>query len=127
LNCDTTEIFKAPRPSTFNFQFSTLNLEPSTNPLSQFSPHLFWDVDAAKLETERSKSYIIKRVLEYGLWEDWLLLEHLYGLETITNDAKAYRELGLKSLAFISVLSHVPIENFRCYTFRQSTPEHWNF
>jgi hypothetical protein len=95
--------------------------------ISQFSPHLFWDVNPENLEPDRSRSYIIKRVLEYGLWEDWLLLVKLYGLETITNETKGYRELDPKSLAFISVLSGVPKENFRCYNIKRSTPAHWNF
>ena len=95
--------------------------------ISQFSHHLFWDVNPGTLEADRSKSYIIKRVLEYGLWEDWLLLKKLYGLETITDETKGFRELDPKSLAFISVLSGVPKENFRCYNTKQLTPAHWNF
>ena len=95
--------------------------------ISKFSPHLFWDVNPANLEEDSSKSYIIKRVLEYGLWNDWLLLKNTYGLDTITNHVKGYRELDPKSLAFISVLSGVPKEDFRCYNTKLSTPPHWNF
>ena len=102
-------------------------MENNSGFISQFSPHLFWDVDPVKLEVNHSKSYIIKRVLEYGLWEDWLLLNKQYGLETITNETKGFRELDPKSLAFISVLSGIPKENFRCYNTNQLTPKHWNF
>jgi hypothetical protein len=81
-------------------------LQPSgMNLISQLSPHLFWDVNPGELETDRSKKLIIKRVLEYGLWEDWLLLKKFYGLETITNITRDFRELDARSLAFIAHLS----------------------
>ena len=95
--------------------------------IQRLSPHLFWDVNPGELETDRSKNLIIKRVLEYGLWEDWLLLKKFYGLETITNTTQTFRELDPRSLAFIAQLSGVPREKFKCYTTKQLTPQHWNF
>jgi len=95
--------------------------------ISQLSPHLFWDVKSVDLDLERSKRFIIKRVLEYGLWQDWLIIEKNYGLQTITAETQLLRELDPKSLAFISQLSGVPKENFKCYTTKQLTPAHWNF
>ena len=102
-------------------------MQSSSEFISKFSPHLFWDVDPVNLDADRSKTYIIKRVLEYGLWEDWLLLKKQYSLETIANETTGFRELDPKSLAFISVLSGIPKEKFRCYTTNQLTPKHWNF
>ena len=102
-------------------------MENNSNFISQFSTHLFWDVKLELLEAERSKIFIIKRVLEYGLWEDWLLLKKFYGLETITKATQDFRELDSKTLAFISQISGVPKEKFRCYTTKQLTPKHWNF
>lgn len=76
---------------------------------------------------ERNKPFIIKRVVEYGLWNDWLLIKEKYGLQTISMEAQQFRELDPKALAFISQLSEVPKEKFRCYTIRQLTNPHWNF
>ena len=95
--------------------------------ISKLSPHLFWDVKAGELDMERNKPFIIKRVLEYGLWNDWLLIKEKYGLQTISIEAQRFRELDPKALAFISQLSEVPKEKFRCYTTRQLTNPHWNF
>jgi hypothetical protein len=39
--------------------------------LKDFSPHLFWDVDAETLDLEKHKTYIIRRVMEYGKLNDW--------------------------------------------------------
>ncbi len=97
------------------------------NFISQLSPHLFWDVNSDQLDTDRSKAFIIKRVLEYGLWRDWLLLKKFYGLESIINSTQGFRELEPKSLAFIAQLSGVPKEKFKCYSTRQLTHPHWNF
>ena len=94
---------------------------------SQLSPHLFWDVKRDELDGERSRRFIIKRVLEYGLWQDWLLIEKYYGLATIATEAQQVRELDGRSLAFISLLSGVPKQQFKCYTTKLSTPAHWNF
>jgi hypothetical protein len=102
-------------------------MENNCNFIFQFSSHLFWDVKPELLEAESSKKFIIKRVLEYGLWEDWLLLKKLYGLENITNVTQGFRELDPKTLAFISQISGVPKEKFRCYTTKQLIPLHWNF
>ncbi|MEO6134443.1 MAG: hypothetical protein ABIP35_04785 [Ginsengibacter sp.] len=79
------------------------------------------------MDSELNKSFIIKRVLEYGLWNDWLLIKQEYGIQTITNETKTFRELDPKALAFISSISDVPKENFRCYTTKQLTGQHWNF
>lgn len=56
--------------------------------LSNLSPHLFWDVKTEQLDIEENKGYIIKRVLEYGLWEDWLKLKNIYGLTTISEESQ---------------------------------------
>jgi hypothetical protein len=97
------------------------------NLISQLSPHLFWDINISELDAERSKKFIIKRVLEYGLWQDWLVTKRAYGIEGIAKEAQSFRELDPKSLAFISVVAGIPKEKFRCYSTKQSTPKHWNF
>jgi len=95
--------------------------------ISSFSSHLFWDTDKNNLELEKHKAYIIKQVLEYGLMDDWKILKRIYGLKTITETAKNFRELDKKALSFIAAVSNEPIDSFRCYTYQQSIPEHWNF
>lgn len=90
------------------------------------SPHIFWDVDVKSLSFDLHKNYIVQRVLEYGLMDDWLKLKTTLGLSEIVETCKTLRTLDPKALAFISLISKTPIENFRCYTTRQSTPTLWN-
>jgi len=100
---------------------NTLNL------VYQFSKHLFWEVDRSSLDMEESRDYIVKKVLEYGLIDDWQLLQKYYGIEKIAEIAKSFRELDKKTLSFISFLSNTPLKEFRCYNYQQSIPQHWNF
>ena len=98
------------------------------NLVNHLSPHLFWDVDMESFKkTDNHKPFIIKRVLEYGLWPDWLLIKNYYGLDEITTQSQAFRDLDPKALAFISHLSGVPKQQFRCYDTKQLMPPHWNF
>jgi len=84
-------------------------------------------MDRSSMDPERDKTYIIKQVLEYGLLDDWILLVKQYGLEIITAEAKAFRDLDPKTVSFLSALSGVPQKEFRCYKNRQSIPAHWHF
>ena len=42
--------------------------------INMFSAHLFWDVRKEDVDFDEHAQYIIKRVLEYGLLEDWNLM-----------------------------------------------------
>jgi len=95
--------------------------------LNNLSKHLFWDVDINTLNADINKSFIIQRVLEYGLYEDWKKIYDYYGIQIIVNAVINFRSLDERSLSFISLLSQTPKENFLCYTLKQSIPKHWNF
>ena len=99
----------------------------TVNPIDQFSQHLLWDVDRSKLDMEKNSDYIVKKVLEYGLIDDWRFILKYYGIKRIAEIAKTFRELDEKSLYFISYLSDTPVEEFRCYNTQPSQPQHWNF
>ena len=47
--------------------------------INTFSNHLFWDVHKEDIDIDRHSKYIIKRVLEYGVWNDWMVLRIYYG------------------------------------------------
>lgn len=98
-----------------------------SNHITDLSTHLFWDVNKNTLNWEKNASLIIKRVLEYGLWEDWKIIYEKYGIALIAEKAKNLRELEPKALNFIATVSNVPVNAFRCYTTTQSKNPHWNF
>lgn len=95
--------------------------------IQQFSKHLFWDVKRENLGLGKNKAYIIQRALEYGQLKDWLLIKKVYGMEEITRTAMKLRSLDDISLNFISTLSGVPKEKFRCYILRPFQEKHWSY
>ncbi len=94
---------------------------------NKFSAHLFWDIDKDLLDQEKHKKFLVQRVLEYGLLDDWIVLKNLYGVEEIAKTAMTLRTLEPRALHFISTCSNIPVEKFRCYTSRQSTTTHWYY
>lgn len=94
--------------------------------IKNMSSYLFWDVDVSSIEFDKHKAYIVQRVLEYGLLDDWKKLTDTISLNEIVETCKQLRTLDPKALSFISLISKTPIEEFRCYTTRQSNPTLWN-
>ena len=93
--------------------------------ISDFSPHLFWDTDKNKLDLHSNKAQIIQQVLEYGLLADWLIIFNVYGLESIAETSRKFRQMEPGALSFIAALSGIAPQSFRCYSTRQPTPPHW--
>ncbi len=91
-----------------------------------FSENLFWDVDPKTLEMEQHAAFILTRVLDYGTWNDWLIVREYFTKEQIRETMLHIRCLSAKSLNFISLYTKTPIQEFRCYTLRQSQPTPWN-
>ena len=90
-----------------------------------FSAHLFWDIDLEKLDVEKSHSFLVARVLEYGLLNDWILLKNWLSIKGIAVEAKKLRALDPVALNFIATLAKIPKEKFRCYTLISSQRTHW--
>ena len=88
--------------------------------INTFSNHLFWDVHKEDIDIDRHSKYIIKRVLEYGVWNDWMVLRIYYGLPRIVEEVKKMRDLEPRALAYIASISNTPKEEFRCYNTKQS-------
>lgn len=95
--------------------------------VNNFSSHLFWDVRKEEIELGKNKSFIIQRVMEYGLYEDWLLINKIFGFDKILEVSKKLRSLDPKALHFLAHLSNTPLNEFRCYNYQQSIPKHWDF
>jgi hypothetical protein len=89
--------------------------------------YLFWDIDKSSLSVTKSKKTIISRVLNYGKLDDWRTLVAMYGLSDIATTAQTLKDLDIKTATFVSHMANIPIDQFRCYTMKQLTPQHWDF
>lgn len=94
--------------------------------ISDLSPALFWDVDRSKLSWENDDLLVVERVLQFGKLQDWKILKDHLGTKKIGDLAIQLRSLDPASLSFISFITGIPQEDFRCYIERQSNPTLWN-
>lgn len=68
--------------------------------MQNLSPHLFWDVERPSIDPERHAKWLIKRVLNYGLWTDWQILVAHYGKDRLQEIVFTIPKLDPRSLAF---------------------------
>ena len=90
--------------------------------VTDLSPHLFWDAPQEKHDWERNAKIIVKRVLDFGLDNDWKILKSVYGLQRIYSIAKLIPDLTDISANYLSVICEGNIEEFECYKRRLLTP-----
>jgi len=95
--------------------------------IKDFSKHLFWDVNISEIDFDKHKKFIIKKTLQFGLYNDWQLIVKLYDIKKIAEIATKIRDLDIRTANFISIISDTPLNKFICCTTKQSIPKHWNF
>jgi hypothetical protein len=87
---------------------------------------LFWDVDKALLDAEKSKRLIIERVLTRGNMEEFKQLKEFYTLQELKDTVIRIGSMDAKTLNFISDFLNISKEDFLCYKKKLSSPTHWN-
>lgn len=107
---------------TVNYEFAEKDIR-----IENYSPHLFWDVDKSDLNLNQHKEFLVNRVLDYGRISDWHQLKSDIGLEKIGSIAIELRDLDPRAVAFVAVVCNIDEKDFRCYSLRQSLPQHWHF
>jgi len=80
------------------------------------SKHLFWDTPLEGIDIEKNKGFMVQRVLQYGLMNDWNLISAWFGISERGALATQFRSLDPKALAFLVNITGLPIHSFRCYT-----------
>lgn len=96
-----------------------------TQNLESLSPHLFWDVDKTKINWQKDDLFIIERVLEYGLWQDWETIKTMYGTDYLAEKVVHLRSLDNVTLSFLCLIFNLEPQDFRCYRLRQSGQSFW--
>lgn len=78
-----------------------------------------------KLKLNERKSFLVNRVLDYGVMKDWKQLVEDLGLEEIGQIAMGLKHMDPKSLSFIALLIKKDVKCFRSYSTIQSNKVHW--
>ena len=93
----------------------------------KLSKRVFWDIDFNSLDYEKDRFYIIERVMNYGLWDDFLEVAKFYGRETLRTEIVKSAYLKEDVLNFLCLYLKLKPSEFKCYKQRRSTETHWNY
>ncbi len=93
--------------------------------IKQLNPVYFWDVDFEKIDDKKSKRLIIERVITLGNLKELKALFDHYGKEEVLRTICNLNYLDPKTLNFFSLMYDIPLTEFKCYTKKQSNPQHW--
>ena len=91
------------------------------------SKRVFWDIDFESLDYIKDRFYIIEKVMNYGLWNDFIELVKFYGKDTIKKEIVQSSYLKKDVLNFLCLYLDLKPSQFKCYKHRQSTETHWNY
>jgi hypothetical protein len=89
-----------------------------------YDKRIFWDVDSDKMDVEAKANFIIERVFERGDVEDIRYCRRFYGDEKITSVLLNAKYLPERRMYLASAIIDKPIQEFRCYTIKQSNQIH---
>ena len=89
-----------------------------------FDQRIFWDIDVSKLEYDHKSSFIIERVFERGDVADIRNCRSFYGDEKVADVLLQAKYLSITTLYLASAVTGRSINEFRCYTPKQSNPQH---
>ena len=87
----------------------------------------FWDVDFDALDYEKDKFFIIDKVMNFGLWKDFLEILKFYGKDTIREEIVKSPYLKKDVLNFACSYLNLNPDQFTCYKRRQLNRELWPF
>jgi hypothetical protein len=91
------------------------------------SKRVFWDVDFDSLDYDKDRLFIIDKVMNYGLWDDFVAVIQYYGKEVVKKEIVKSSYLKKDVLNFLCFYLGLKPTDFECYTRRQSQEQHWAF
>ena len=99
----------------------------NTTFLHKINDAYFWDIDINTLDEIKSKRLIIERIINLGNLDEIRLLVNRYGKKEVIKTMCELNYIDPKTLNFLSLVFNIPKSDFKCFTKKQSTVQHWNF
>ncbi len=87
-----------------------------------FDKRIFWDVNFEELDYDLRANFVIVRVFERGDVPDIRNCRRYYGDEKVSDALLNAKFLPEVTMYLASAVINRPIQDFRCYTLRQSNP-----
>lgn len=95
--------------------------------LNNLSKHIFWDVDVNAIDVEKNAVFIMQRVVQYGLFNDWRILKSELGIDKLKKYAIQIPSIDPISLSFLSNLLNIEKSEFKCYKSKPLNPNFWSY
>ncbi len=87
----------------------------------------FWDVNPARLDTERHAAQIIERILVIGGMEGWRAMRQHYGDDKLRSVVTKLRSLSPQNVALLCLALDLKKEDFRCCTAKPFPNAPWHY
>jgi hypothetical protein len=87
-----------------------------------FNRRIFWDINFDALDYDKRARFVVERVFERGDVEDIRQCRRYYGDELIKEILLTAKYLPERKLHLAAAVIDKPINDFRCYILKQSTP-----
>lgn len=91
------------------------------------SKSLFWDVDPQVIDPRKHAAYIVERVVSRGTWDEFKIILTYYGKNKVAAVVTQLRFIEKTTFSFCSTYFDIPKQKFRCFTYQQLSPQHWDY
>ena len=105
----------------------TIKIADTITTKPNIAKRVFWDIDFNSLDYQKDRFYIIERVMNYGLWNDFVEIVRFYGKNIIRDEIVQSAYLKKDVLNFLCFYLHLKPSQFKCYKRRQLTEPHWDY
>ena len=78
--------------------------------------HLFWDVDPWGIDPDRHASFIIERIVRFGLPADVRWMLGAYDDDTLSRVIRHSCRIDRKTASFWALHLNIPREEIRCFS-----------
>ncbi|MGK2864951.1 MAG: DUF6922 domain-containing protein [Chitinophagaceae bacterium] len=91
-------------------------------PIPIFNKRIFWDVVFENINYDTKANFVIERVFERGDVDDIRNCRRYYGDEKVTEALLNAKFLPEYTMYLASAVINKPLNEFRCFTLKQSNP-----
>lgn len=89
-------------------------------------PSLLWEYDLNRFDWQSMRNIVVQRVLERGRMDDFYAILNLYGEEGVKDALRNIPYMNDKDMNFACIAFNLKKEELKCFTRKQSRPQHWN-
>lgn len=95
---------------------TTISVDPLFMTHLNMAKHLFWDIDPQTLDPTEHSSFIIERILRFGLPDDVQLMLEQYNAATIRGVVINSRSIDRKTASFWALHLNIPRSEIKCFS-----------